>query len=201
YAGQIDTALLKLFERPHRIVVAQDADQSRARRPHGCAKRVVQQRAARLTHTRRSVGKHHIVNEEVAQQHDRRNHSSRLRSANAAVSARTASRSSGLHQTPPCLTDEPTMNPWAVENRARFAGVTPDPTSTGPLAAWTTSRTSSGEAGSPVVGPVTTTPSARKNSAAFAVSTSETSAVIACALCFFLTSAKISTRSAPIVRR
>ena len=45
------------------------------------------------------------------------------------------------------------------------------------------------------------TPSARKNSAALAVSTIETSAVIACALCFFLMSAKISTLSAPIARR
>ena len=64
-----------------------------------------------------------------------------------------------------------------------------------------TSRTSSGEAGVPVEMPVTMMPSARKNSAAFAVSAMPTSAVIACAECFFFTSAKTRTASAPIARR
>ena len=153
HAGQIDAALLELLEYLGRIIVAEDADQSRARLPHCRAKSAVQQRATWLPHARRAVGKHHVVDEQIAQQHDRRDHRSGLSSANAPARARTASRSSGLHQTPPCFTDEPTMNPWAVENRARFAGVMPDPTSTGTRTARTTSRTSSGEAGSPVAAP------------------------------------------------
>lgn len=56
-------------------------------------------------------------------------------------------------------------------------------------------------AGSPVALPVTMTASARKNSAARAVSASDTSAVSACAACFFLMSANTRTPSAPIARR
>jgi hypothetical protein len=45
------------------------------------------------------------------------------------------------------------------------------------------------------------TPSTEKNSAAFAVSLMSMSAVMACAECFFLMSAKIRTGYAPIDRR
>src|SRR5262245_25449678 len=158
HAGEISATPLKFLEHLSRIIVTEDTDQSRTCPPDCCRESAVQHRASWLPHARRPVGKHHVVYEEIAEQHDRRNHGLRLSSANASARVRTASRSIGLLQTPPCLTDDPTMKPWALENRDRFAGVTPDPTSTGPCTAWTTSRTSSGEAGSPVVGPVTMTP-------------------------------------------
>jgi hypothetical protein len=82
-----------------------------------------------------------------------------------------------------------------------FSALTPEPTSTGIPTARLASRTWAGSVGSPVAAPVTTTPSARKNSAAWAVAARSTSAVMACAECFFLMSAKTLTSSAPMARR
>ena len=74
-------------------------------------------------------------------------------------------------------------------------------TRTGSRLAFTASLTSPRTAASPVALPVTTTASAKKNSAARAVSASDTSAVSACAACFFLMSAYTRTCSAPMARR
>ena len=70
HAAHIDAALLKFVEYLSRIVVATDADESRARVPQRCAKSAVQQRATWLPHARRAVGKNDVVDEQVAQQHD-----------------------------------------------------------------------------------------------------------------------------------
>jgi hypothetical protein len=74
--GQIDAAVPKFLEYVRWIILTDDAYQSRARPPHCCAESAVQQRATRLSHPRRAVGKDHIVDEEVAEEHDRRDHRS-----------------------------------------------------------------------------------------------------------------------------
>ena len=61
-------------------------------------------------------------------------------------------------------------------------------------------ESSAARGGSPVTPPETMTASPRMNSTAAAVSAKETSAVMACAACFFFTSAQTCTRSAPIFR-
>ena len=93
------------------------------------------------------------------------------------------------------------MNPSAAAYVARFVLVSPEPTKTGSRVALRMSWRSEASVGSPVAVPVTITPSARKNSAARAVSASDTSAVIACDACFFFKSANTRTRSAPMARR
>jgi|GEM_PF-316136 len=60
-----------------------------------------------------------------------------------------------------------------------FSGVMPEPMSVGTLTTSLTARTSPASHGAPVAVPLTTTPSTVKNSAAFAVSTMSTSAVMA----------------------
>ena len=82
-----------------------------------------------------------------------------------------------------------------------FSGVIPEPINVGIDTALLTASTSLTSAGWPVDTPDTITPLAWKNSAALAVSTMSTSAVMACAECFFLISAKTRTFSAPIGRR
>ena len=111
HSGQIDAALLELLEYQIRVIAAEGADQAGARVPHRCSKSAIQQRTTRLTHARRPIRKHHVVDEQVTEQDDRRDHRAGLSSVNAAARACTASRSIGLDQTPPSLTDEPTMNP------------------------------------------------------------------------------------------
>src|SRR5262245_20391551 len=63
HAGQVDATLPKFLEYLGWIIISHDADQSRARLPHRCAKSAVQQRTTWLPHTRRSIGKHHVVDE------------------------------------------------------------------------------------------------------------------------------------------
>jgi len=94
--------------------------------------------------------------------------------------------SSSLAQLPSCFIYDPTINISAkFQINWILFGVIPLPTATGILTFFLASNTSLGSVGSPVAVPVIITPSAPKNSAAFAVSPKLTSLVIECAECFF----------------
>src|SRR6266404_90454 len=201
YAGQVDTALFQCAQHRNGVVGADQADTPHPGPPERRPQSPVHDGAAGLTHAGATVGKDEVVDQEVPEEDKGGRHGRYVSRAKALASDSTAVRSSGLFQIPPCFSDDPTMNPCASAKRARFWTETPEPTITGRRTARAVSRTSSGEASSPLAGPVTTTPSARKSSAALAVSTSDTSPVMACALCFFLMSANTKTRSAPIARR
>ena len=116
--------------------------------------------------------------------------------------ARARSGQISEFHTPSVLIHEPTMKASATPHRSRrLSGVQPEPTSTGSRVALRTARRSSADVWRPVASPVTTTPSAPKNSAARAVSARSTSAVMAWLECFFLMSAYTATPAARIRSR
>src|SRR5438093_7312699 len=186
-----------------RVIAPHHAHHTDASAPQRRPERGVEHRAAGFPHARPAIGVHHVVDEKVAGQHqiDGHLHLARTRSLNACASASTRIGSTGFDHTPSSLTAEPTMKPSAPVKRIRLSGVTPEPTRVGIATTSLTALTSAGSVSRPVAEPVTITPSARKNSAARAVSTSSMSAVKACEECFFLMSAKIPTVSAPMARR
>src|SRR5262249_44674663 len=120
---------------------------------------------------------------------------------NAATIVRTRPSSRGLDHTPSRLTLDPTISASADVYSAMFSGVTPLPTSVARFDPAATALTSAASVALPVATPETITPSAWKNCAAFAVSASETSAVIAGSECAFLMSAKTRMCWALIARR
>src|SRR5439155_19504931 len=146
--------------------------------PQPPAQRRVDRGAAGLAHARGAVVEDHVVHQQVAEDHEVLGHQ-RAGRRKARASARTRARSMGFDQRPPRFTEDPTISASAAAYAATLSAVTPDPTSVGIETASATARTSAGSVGRPVAVPVTITPSARKNSAASAVSTTSRSAVIA----------------------
>src|SRR5262249_10032035 len=200
-AGEVDAAHGEGFERPRGIVGAAQAHDAGPQPRDGGPEREVEDGAAGLGHPRPAVGEDDVVHEEVAEDDEVRRAHRAGRARKARTSAASRPGSSGFVQSPSCFSQEPTMKASASAKAAMFSAVIPDPTSTGIPTAARTARTSAGSAGRPVAVPVTITPSARKNSAACAVSPMETSAVTAWAACFFFTSTNTLTSSAPIARR
>src|SRR5262245_4329527 len=111
HASEIGAALLQGLQDAARIVVPDGTHESRTRIPQRGTKRGIHDRATWLPHPRPAVSKHHIVNEQVAEQHDGRRHESRPSAAKARTIARTRSESNWLDQAPPSFTDDPTMKP------------------------------------------------------------------------------------------
>lgn len=94
----------------------------------------------------------------------------------------TLSSSIEFIQYPSVLKWDPMINALALKYCSKLVSVTPEPISIGSETLVFSSCNSCVSAGLPVDVPVKITPSERKNSAALAVSVSDTSAVIACEL-------------------